>query len=426
MAKPDSGVRVNNPSTWPASVLRTLDTIACSLTAVLMLVRSRAAASGSPIVRSFADRDEHAWDAALSKREADILRGRIESHTPQHRPHYLPEARFEIVQLMRLRRWSIETTAVRFVVHPNTLRGWIKEMNTSGKGSRLFSAPINRISEAGRWMVHQIRELCPEKDFGTRTIAMQIVRMGRQISRSSVQRILREMKPQQPNAPAKKESAVTDVPPHHILRPERINQTWHLDLTTIDLILVRFYVAAVVDGFSRKLLALKVYKDAPATRNMVALVKACAKSFGAPRFMVTDHGCQFRGKFKRALKKNPLKIEVVKGMKDRSKQFNGKVERFFRTFKLWQRLTLFARKKDWIQRKLDIFRDWYNIQRPMWLHGGRTPEEVWSGVVLPHPKPMLERSAIKPAINVQRIHFHGDFHLPTLSIQIVDSVELVA
>src|SRR3954462_13417717 len=96
--------------------------------------------------------------------------------------------------------------------------------------------------------------------------------------------------------------------------------------------LVRFYVAAVVDGCSRKLFALKVYKDAPATRNMIALVKSCAKTFGKPRFIVTDHGPQFRGKFKRTLNK-PLGIQVVKGNKDRSKQFNGKVERFFKTFR---------------------------------------------------------------------------------------------
>lgn len=192
------------------------------------------------------------------------------------------------------------------------------------------------------------------------------------------------------------------------------------------MIWVRFYVAAVVDGFSRKLLALKIYTDAPATRNMIALIRNCVKTFGAPRFLITDHGCQFRTKFKCALKTKRLSIEVVKGTKDRSKQFNGKVERFFKTFKLWQRMTLFARDKEWIQRKLDVFRDWYNAERPMWLHTARTPEEVWAGVPLPKPTPMLERNPLKPAISVARVYYKGDFHLPTLSIQIVDSVELVA
>jgi hypothetical protein len=62
----------------------------------------------------------------------------------------------------------------------------------------------------------------------------------------------------------------------------------------------------------------------------------------------------------------------------------------------------------------------------MWLHGGRTPEEVWSGIALPEARPMLERNPLRPATNVERVHFKGDFNLPTLSIQIVDSVEFVA
>ena len=67
-----------------------------------------------------------------------------------------------------------------------------------------------------------------------------------------------------------------------------------------------------------------------------------------------------------------------------------------------------------------------NTERPMWLHGGRTPEEIWSQILLPDAKPMLERNPIKAAVTVDRVHFHGDFHLPTLAIQIIDSVELVA
>jgi len=149
------------------------------------------------------------------------------------------------------------------------------------------------------------------------------------------------------------------------------------------------------------------------------------KKFGKPRFLVTDHGCQFRGKFKRALKKKPLFIEVVKGTKDRSKQFNGKVERFFKTFKLWQRLTLFARDKNWIQSRLDVFREFFNTQRPMWLHDARTPEEVWSNIALPDRTPMLEHNHV-PAINATRVHFKGDYHLPTLSVQIVESVQQIA
>jgi hypothetical protein len=71
---------------------------------------------------------------------------------------------------------------------------------------------------------------------------MAIVRAGIQLSRSSVQRILREKKPVAP-APAKPvftKDPATDVKPHHILRPEKPNRTWHLDLMTVDFFWVRF------------------------------------------------------------------------------------------------------------------------------------------------------------------------------------------
>ena len=420
---PEKAVKSNAAATWPKSILKDLEGIVTVLMAAFMLARGRAASSGSAIVRALAGQHEYAWDAALLKREAAVLRGSRERVPAQTRPHYAPVARFEIIQIMRLRHWNIQTAAERFAIHPNTLRTWLKDMNLRGNESRFFKPPINRISEAGRWVVHQIRESCPEPEFGTRSIAMCVVRLGKKMSRSSAQRILREKKPAPPPMPARSQDGSSGEP-HHILRPKEINRTWHLDLTTLDFLFARFYVAAVVDGFSRKLLALRVYRDAPSTRNMLALVKNCVKEFGAPKFLVTDHGTQFRGKFKTALKR--MNIALVKGNKDRSKQFNGKAERFFKSFRIWQRLTLFAHKKDWIQRRLDVFRNWYNEERPMWLHGARTPEEVWSAITLPAPTPMLARDPIRPAVNIQRIDYRGDIHLPTFSLTIIDSVKRIA
>jgi transposase InsO family protein len=107
----------------------------------------------------------------------------------------------------------------------------------------------------------------------------------------------------------------------------------------VDFFFVRYYVAAVLDGFSRQLLGLRVFHDAPASMDAWRLVKACIAEFGAPRFLVTDHGCQFRAWFRRLAEKRG--VALVKGRK-RSCQFNGKDERFFKTLRVWQRLTLFA------------------------------------------------------------------------------------
>jgi hypothetical protein len=94
------------------------------------------------------------------------------------------------------------------------------------------------------------------------------------------------------------------------------------------------------------------------------------------------------------------------------------VERFWKTLKLWQRLTLFAWKTEWIQRKLDAFRDWYNTERPMWCVGGRTPEETWAGKCLPETVPFRATDPIEPVFLVARHHALGDPRLPVIEIQL--------
>jgi len=116
---------------------------------------------------------------------------------------------------------------------------------------------------------------------------------------------------------------------------------------------------------------------------------------------------------------------VVKGRRDRSCQFNGKAERFFRTFRIWQRVTLFAWRLPWIQRKLDVYRDWYNGERPIHGLGCRTPDELWAGTHSPgaYAVPLRENDPVKPALSVQRRHYRDDPNLIQLDIQIVRSVK---
>jgi transposase len=300
---------------WPASIRRAVDSIAVMLMQVYMIARGRAASSASPVVRTLAGRDEEAWKLAIREREVGVFRRRIEAMPPHSRPHFLDEDRFEVLQLMRLRGLSMKQAAERYVLHSNTIRGWIRQFRTGHDVGAFFGrAPFNKISDAGRWLVHEIRRLCPEREFGTRSIAMAIVRAGIQLSRSSVQRILREKKCVAP-APSKPASIKdpAKVEPHHILRPEKPNRTWHIDLMTIDFFWVRFYVAVVLDGFSRKLLGLCVFRDAPASMDVWRLMKTCMAEFGVPRFLVTDHGCQFRTWFRRLVEKRG--IALVKGRK---------------------------------------------------------------------------------------------------------------
>ena len=125
--------------------------------------------------------------------------------------------------------------------------------------------------------------------------------------------------------------------PYHLLTPKWINRVWHIDLLTVQVLWLRFSVAAILDDFSRRLLRLRVYGRTPRARDMAALVRRAAKQFGKPRFVITDHGTQFRQQFGSAMKKTgiiPVQARV------RAPYLNGKLERAFRTFRIWWRLVL--------------------------------------------------------------------------------------
>ncbi len=113
-------------------------------------------------------RDHALSEVELLRRELSILPAQRESMPPHRRPDYQPEQRLAILQLRRLRDWNIHKTAKRFVLHPNTLRSWIKAAEGRGN-SRLFTGAIvwNKIDDAVRWASHEPRRPCPEPEFGS-------------------------------------------------------------------------------------------------------------------------------------------------------------------------------------------------------------------------------------------------------------------
>lgn len=390
-----------------------------------MMARERMMNRKCPELQLAAERDEMGWQLHLALRERDLLRERLESTPANRRPPYSPEARYEILTLMRLQGLSNRKAAARYLVHHNTIGAWKRELRTGGDLGRIFGkAPFNKISEAVRWLVQVIRTLCPEALVGTRTIAMMIVRLGIQISRSTVQRVLREKKPKSPAAPKVAETERKERTPFNVLRPKATNYTWHLDLTTFDFLVIRFYVAVIVDGFSRKALALCVFRDSPTTKDMLRLVREAVRTIGKPKFLITDHGSQFRTRFSNVVQ-NRLKIRHIDGGRD-SKRFNGKAERFFKTLKWWRRLTMFAWTKAGIQRKLDVYRAWYNEARPMWILDGRTPDEMWAGKETPFAKTILANDPAQPILDVRRVNHGNDPQLPTLELRVLGSVRQVA
>ena len=394
----------------PVATLAAVDAMAIVLGQAYQLTRVRLSSTGSPIQRLTIQRDDEATRACIQQRRADILCANRANDPPHRRTHFTAPQRLEIIQLLRLAGWNIEQAAANFAVHPNTIRAWIKAVEGKGRSSLLDGAVVwNKVDDVVRHAAHELRRIFPEPEFGTRTIARHLVRAGVKQSRSTVQRMLREPETKKP--PRKPRPAMekpVGIKPHNLLTPKRANHVWHSDITQIRILWFTFFIAAVLDGFSRKILALKVYRKTPCARNTASLVKQAADKHGSPNFIITDNGSQFRKQFGKAMRSR--RIRQVR-TRVRAPFLNGKIERVFRTLKLWQRLVLLAMSTTSIQRRLDNFAAWYNECRPHCTLGFRTPEEAFTGRNLTEPTVYRARDGPKVDIQIKRRCFRSDPHL---------------
>ena len=108
------------------TILRIVDSVAIVLCQAYQLARARLASAASPVLRVMMERDQLLTESELLRRELAVLRDQRAGLHPSKRPDYAPEQRLAILQVMRLRGWNAKDTARRFVLHPNTVRSWIK------------------------------------------------------------------------------------------------------------------------------------------------------------------------------------------------------------------------------------------------------------------------------------------------------------
>lgn len=146
---------------------------------------------------------------------------------------------------------------------------------------------------------------------------------------------------------------------------------------------------------------------------MIQLFTHSMKGKGKPRFLITDHGCQFQKVFEYRLSR--LGVKLIQGRVG-SWQINTKVEWIFRTLKLWQRLSLMVLPMRSIQRQLNLYRVWYNRHRPHTSFGILTPSEAVAGHRFSEAIPVHWRGEIEPSFKIVRDNLGDDPHLPVIKI----------
>lgn len=138
-------------------------------------------------------------------------------------------------------------------------------------------------------------------------------------------------------------------------------------------------LSVYIDDKTRLITSFGLFGNATA-ENSIALLKSSIAEYGKPKSVMTDHGPQFYAnrcfeleqntQFRIALDALGIKHYVARV---NGPQTNGKVERFFLTYKTEYATGSFANISDFIHH--------YNEARPHMSLGYKTPKQIWDELV---------------------------------------------
>lgn len=348
----------------------------------------------------------HALEQDLRRLQAenDLLRKRLRRLPGRRRPRYRPWERLRILWHWKRYRLSLGRTAKTFVVSKGTLLRWREVLRRPGQRLVGSSRLIRRLPN----LVHEVAALLrfDQPEWGTRRIAHVLARLGLKVSRTSVQRLLRKRRPRRPRpVPAavipRVRAGITPRGPHHV---------WFVDLTVVKGLfgLVTVHVGAVVDAFSRSVLAVGVHPQEPTAKWACRLLSKATKFSGSrPTHLITDHGPQFTaGRMKRYLRRHGVRHRYGAVHSPRSL---GLIERFWRSMKTEVATTLMlVRGLRYVESRLLRWAAWFNTHRPHQGIMGRAPAEM----ICPRRRSPPLRDVDQGGWLLVCEHFRGERSLP--------------
>ena len=155
----------------------------------------------------------------------------------------------------------------------------------------------------------------------------------------------------------------------------RPNQVWSCDITYIPTRFGFLYLVAVIDWYSRRILACRLSNTMDVAFCTEALEEALGK-FAPPEIFNTDQGAQFTSDaFIGILEAHGIAIS----MDGKGRAFdNIFIERFWRNVKYeWLKLHSYDNIRE-LRTELKEYIDFYNFKRIHESLGYKTPEEVYS------------------------------------------------
>ena len=222
--------------------------------------------------------------------------------------------------------------------------------------------------------------------YGSRRMTVWLQRQGRPVSRKRVQRLMRTMglQPIYRRPRTSLRAAGHKVYPYLLggMEITKPNQVWAADITYIPMARGFLYLVAIIDWYSRYVLAWRLSNTLDADFCVDALEEALSK--GKPEIFNTDQGSQFTGEaFIGLLKKHGIRISMDGKGRYADNIF---VERLWRTVKYEEvYLKAYSNGRE-AKVGLDAYFHFYNGQRPHQALGYRTPAEVFGLVSVEPPR----------------------------------------
>ncbi|MCC6739389.1 MAG: transposase [Planctomycetia bacterium] len=176
------------------------------------------------------------------------------------------------------------------------------------------------------------------------------------------------------------------------IRPKRPHHVWIMDFSTLSVFFgcLTVRVGAVLDSFSRKIVAISLCPGEPDAKWTCRLLQAGIRNAGVrPAHAITDKGCQFRSKsFRRHLSRRGIRHRF--GAVGSPKSI-GRLERLWRTLKEeWATSLLRAAPLPILTHRLRMWADFDNRERPHQGIALRTPHEI------EHRRPPRRRRPVAP------------------------------
>jgi len=249
--------------------------------------------------------------------------------------------------------------------------------------SSVYYRPAD-VSDEDLRLMRRIDEMHLKRPFyGSRRIRDWLQDEGFAVNRKRVQRLMRLMgiTALYPKANTSRPGKGHRIYPYLLkgLAIERANQVWAADICYVPMARGFVYVVAIMDWYSRKVLAWRV-SNTMDTDFCVEALEEARRRYGAPEIFNTDQGAQFTSEaFTGALKAADIRISM-----DGKGRWvdNVFVERLWRSLKYEEvYLKAYETVADARQGMASYFR-FYNRERRHQSLDRQTPDQVYEGSVM--------------------------------------------